>query len=137
MGKNISNITETEKIAKNFAGNLNTGDVVFLYGNLGAGKTTFVKYILENYGYNGNVVSPTFVLEKKYKTENKQFYHLDLYRIKSADLNLLEFLNEKDKFGIYLIEWPELIEGIIKPDYKVYFEIVGENLRNIQIEKNV
>lgn len=137
MAKNVGNITDTKKLAKGFSKKLKAGDVVFLYGNLGAGKTTFVQCILESWGHVGKVVSPTFVLEKRYKTKDIMFYHLDLYRIKSNDLRSLEFLNERDRFGVYLIEWPEIIEDIIKPDYKVYLEIVEENLRNIKIDKNV
>jgi len=104
-----------------------------LYGELGAGKTAFIKYVMESLGYKGNVVSPTFVLERRYKTNNFIVYHLDLYRIKTVDLSLLEFLNDKDKNGVYFIEWPEIIEGIIIPNYKIYIKVVSENLRDIKI----
>ena len=133
MGKNIGNIKYTKKLASDFAKSLKKGDVVFLYGELGAGKTAFIKYVMESLGYKGNVVSPTFVLERRYKTNNFIVYHLDLYRIKTVDLSLLEFLNDKDKNGVYFIEWPEIIEGIIIPNYKIYIKVVSENLRDIKI----
>jgi len=133
MEKNIGNIKHTKKIAADFSKSLKKGDVVFLYGELGAGKTTFTKYVMEDLGYKGNVVSPTFVLERRYKTNNFTVYHLDLYRINTADLSLLQFLNDKDENGVYFIEWPEIIEGIIIPNYKTYIKVVSENLRNIKI----
>jgi len=133
MAKSNGSISNTKKVAISLAKILKQGDVVFLYGTLGAGKTTFTKYLLESFGYSGNVQSPTFVVERQYNINDFKFYHLDLYRIKKNSLDLLEFLNEKDTEGIYIIEWPEVIEDIIKPDYKIYFKIVDEKLRDIKV----
>ena len=133
MAKSSGSISNTKKVANKFASTLNKGDVVFLYGSLGAGKTTFTKYVLKYFGYQETVQSPTFVLERIYKINDLCVYHLDLYRIKKKDLHLLEFLNEKDKNGIYLIEWPELVEDIIQPNYKVYLKLVSEKLRSIEV----
>jgi len=137
MEKSIGNISNTKEVAKKLSNILKQGDVVFLYGTLGAGKTTFTKLLLEYFGFKGSVTSPTFVLERQYLADDKRFYHLDLYRLKKSDLNSLVFINERDKNGIYLVEWPELIEGIIKPDYKIYLSVLSEKERSIEVINNV
>lgn len=88
--------------------------VITLKGDLGSGKTVFVKGFLKSLGVKKSVQSPTFVLVKRYhipKTE-KSAFHIDLYRMKSkkelAPLRFGDIL--KDKNGIVLIEWPELLE---------------------------
>ncbi|MDD2487595.1 MAG: tRNA (adenosine(37)-N6)-threonylcarbamoyltransferase complex ATPase subunit type 1 TsaE [Candidatus Gracilibacteria bacterium] len=105
---------------KNLELEINKGDIIFLYGDLGAGKTSFIQNILNNrFGIEEKIKSPTYVHYKKY-LEN--IYHFDLYRFEEYD----EFVNVggeeilDDKENISFIEWPELIEEYYKPKYRIY-----------------
>ena len=111
----ISSEKQTEELAKKIQEKLRVGHVVFLYGETGVGKTTFVKYLINHYQKKNKenlseVTSPTFNLLNEYKIGKMQINHYDLYRIKSSreliNLNLFEdYLN-----SITLIEWPQIIE---------------------------
>lgn len=129
--------TETEKLASQLAANLNPGDVLALYGELGSGKTTFTKYLVKHLGIPATVQSPTFVIARQYKGGTgsiKKVSHLDLYRINSTDeareLDLEEFLNDKD--AVTLIEWPEIIEDDLPPHtIKILFSYANNNEERI------
>ncbi|OGE12951.1 tRNA (adenosine(37)-N6)-threonylcarbamoyltransferase complex ATPase subunit type 1 TsaE, partial [Candidatus Curtissbacteria bacterium RIFOXYB2_FULL_41_10] len=71
---------QTQKIAQNFAKNLKGGDTVALYGDLGSGKTVFVKGLAKGLGIKRRITSPTFVFVKSYKISKGFFHHVDLYR---------------------------------------------------------
>ena len=129
------NDKETKEVAKNLASEiLNKGPgkramILALRGNLGAGKTTFTQGFAKGLGIKGKILSPTFVILKKYKirktthyplqTKNYEyFYHIDCYRLNSKkDLEVLGFkeiiLNPKN---IIAIEWPEKVKGILPKD---------------------
>jgi len=126
-------IDKTKEIAKDFSKNLVAGDIVFLYGELGSSKTTFTGFVANNLGFTGQVQSPTFVLERIYETKDYNLHHIDLYRMNREDLSLLEFINELDKKAVYFIEWPEVIEDIIKPTKIIKFEHISEYSRKIII----
>ena len=111
----ISIEKKTQKLAQKFQGKLKIGDVVFLEGEMGVGKTTFIKYLI-NYFQKKNkiklseVTSPTFNLLNEYKINRIQIYHYDLFRIKTfKDLKNLDlFANNSN--SITLIEWPQIIQ---------------------------
>jgi tRNA threonylcarbamoyladenosine biosynthesis protein TsaE len=137
------NVEETAEIASNFSKNLKSGNgcaaIVGLYGELGSGKTTFMKYMAESFGVKETIQSPTFVIEKIYELENKNFQHLihiDAYRIEKEEemLNLGWKEIIADAKNLICIEWPERISGIMPAHTKIFFEHVSENERKIKIE---
>ncbi|NLX01079.1 MAG: tRNA (adenosine(37)-N6)-threonylcarbamoyltransferase complex ATPase subunit type 1 TsaE [Syntrophomonadaceae bacterium] len=106
---------------------LEKNDVVYLIGELGAGKTTLVRGIARGLGYTGRVTSPTFTLMNIYAADIKIF-HFDFYRLQGndlADLGLEEYL-EKD--GLSLIEWPQVADNLLPPEaLLVNIELVEED----------
>ena len=101
---------ETEEIGARFAGTLRPGDVIALEGELGAGKTAFVRGVLRGFGYRGRVTSPTFAVANEYETEHAAVVHCDMYRILSPDaLYDIGFEEYLDGRRILLIEWSENI----------------------------
>ena len=104
----------TKELAKEFTKYLKGGEFVFLYGEMGVGKTTFVKYFINEYQKINNltqteITSPTFSLLNEYQVKNIRIKHYDLFRINSkGDINNLDIF-EKDNKLITLIEWPQLI----------------------------
>ena len=104
----------TKELAKEFTKYLKGGEFVFLYGEMGVGKTTFVKYFINEYQKINNltqteITSPTFSLLNEYQVKEIRIKHYDLFRInRKEDINNLDIF-EKDNKLITLIEWPQLI----------------------------
>ena len=104
----------TKELAKEFTKYLKGGEFVFLYGEMGVGKTTFVKYFINEYQKINNLIqteitSPTFSLLNEYQLKDMRIKHYDLFRInRKEDINNLDIF-EKDNKLITLIEWPQLI----------------------------
>ena len=104
----------TKELAKEFTKYLKGGEFVFLYGEMGVGKTTFVKYFINEYQKINNltqteITSPTFSLLNEYQVKDIRIKHYDLFRInRKKDINNLDIF-EKDNKLITLIEWPQLI----------------------------
>ena len=104
----------TKELAKEFTKYLKGGEFVFLYGEMGVGKTTFVKYFINEYQKINNltqteIVSPTFSLLNEYQVKGIKIKHYDLFRInRKEDINNLDIF-ERDNNLITLIEWPQLI----------------------------
>ncbi len=111
---NISSEKLTKELAKEFTKHLKGGEFVFLYGEMGVGKTTFVKYFINEYQKINNlaqteITSPTFSLLNEYQVKDIRIKHFDLFRInRKKDVNNLDIF-EKDNKLITLIEWPQLI----------------------------
>ncbi len=108
--------------------------LIFLQGELGAGKTTLTRGVLRALGYRGAVKSPTYTLVEPYQLGEKKLYHFDLYRM--ADPEELEFMGFRDYLeeGDYcLVEWPNRGEGILPgPDLQLTLEVAGLS-RDIEI----
>jgi tRNA threonylcarbamoyladenosine biosynthesis protein TsaE len=137
----LKSSTETKHFAKKFAKKLKPGDVLALFGSLGAGKTTFIQGLAQGLGFKGRVFSPTFIFVRPYKIEGpsiKTLYHIDLYRLeRSTDLRNIgieEFLSDKE--AVSAIEWPEKIEHLLpKKTIKIRIETVGESKRKITLSE--
>ena len=98
--------------------------IIFLSGNIGVGKTTFVKYYVKNLDSEKNAYSPTFSLINEYVLSNQKIYHYDLYRINSyRELQEIGIDYSLDSNGIHFIEWPNnFIEELPSPDIHVNFK---------------
>ena len=128
----ISAENNTAKLAKKFTKYLKKGDVVFLYGDIGVGKTTFVRHIINNFQNNNNLLlsevpSPTFNLLNEYEIKDLIIQHYDLFRLKNVDETKNIGLLENKTEVITLVEWPEKIENKQEKTIELRFEY-GENL---------
>ena len=136
MPKNITDSAEsTMRLGARFGKALEPGDVVFLKGGLGTGKTTFVKGVAKGWGIKSIVRSSSFVLVSEYKGRNSKIYHIDLYRLKGnrdfENLGLEEFLFGND---ICFVEWADRLDNIpLRSGYIVEFKWLGDNKRQIKI----
>ncbi len=118
---------ETFSFAKDFAKSLQPGEIICMYGDLGAGKTLFAKGVAEGLGVEDHVSSPTFTIVNEYEGA-LPFYHFDVYRISDPDemyeTGFEDYINGE---GVCLIEWAELIEEIIPTPYKKITILKGED----------
>jgi tRNA threonylcarbamoyladenosine biosynthesis protein TsaE len=124
-----SSARETQDLARRFAGRLRRGEIVTLRGELGTGKTVFVKGVCEAFGAHGRVSSPSFVILNRYDGKDATgkellIYHLDLYRVRSLDeiydLGYEEFFYGD---GITLIEWAEQLGELLPMErYDVHLD---------------
>ncbi len=129
-----TSVRETYEIAASLAACLQPGDIVCLHGDLGAGKTHFVKGIAASFGINPDTVSsPTFTLIHEYREGQVPVFHFDFYRLKSEeealDIGAEEYFYSD---GICFVEWPEKALGIIPKD-ALWIDIkhMGDNQRQI------
>ena len=118
---------ELETVGSELSKSLNVGDIVFLEGELGAGKTTVSRGILRGFGYRGIVASPTYTLLELYELTVHRVAHFDLYRITAArDLEAIGFRDYLDGQTICLIEWPENgAEYLPIPTLRINLEYAG------------
>ena len=128
---------ETEKIAFELASQLPVGTILTLDGDLGAGKTVFARGFARGLGITEAVSSPTYTIAQEYLLpDNRRLYHLDLYRITSAEAGLAfgvdEFFNDPRAYA--LVEWPERVGNVI-PDsaIKIFIRHLDENSREITL----
>jgi tRNA threonylcarbamoyladenosine biosynthesis protein TsaE len=125
---------ETAAVARAIAGGLRAGDVLLLSGNLGAGKTAFVRGLAEGLGIDPREVSsPTFTLVHEYRGGRLTLYHVDLYRLDRAatdDLGLEE-MGVAD--GVLAIEWPDRLTHSLAAATRVDIQIIDDTTRRITI----
>lgn len=141
LEKNISVTTSSEEetllFGKTLAALIEQGDIICLYGNLGAGKTCLVKGIAEGLGIKPELVnSPTFTLIHEYHGSNMTVYHFDAYRLKSVS-EALEIGAEEYLFGdgVSLVEWPEKLGNLIPPSaIRIQIEKAGATLRTFEVK---
>lgn len=113
---------ETRKLGSEFSAALGENDIAAFYGELGSGKTQFIKGICSSLGVKDVVNSPTFIIVNEYSYgTGKKIYHFDLYRMKTTDevleMGFEDYLNK----GLILIEWPGLVENILPENLKKVF----------------
>lgn len=125
-------------LSSKIAANLTKGDVLFLTGDLGVGKTTISRFIINYFLPNEDVYSPTFSLVNEYQCSTFNIYHADFFRLKTIDeiyeIGILEMAMD----NVSIIEWPELVYNILSFSLHVNIQYSSkeENKRNITMQCN-
>ena len=123
----LKSLKDTQNFSKNISKIISAGDIIFLYGEIGAGKTTFARFFInylesKNGIKNSDVLSPTFNIVYDYDVGNLKILHYDLYRLKNykdiSQLGMFETSND----SIKIVEWPELIESKPKDRVDIQFQ---------------
>ncbi|BBN80616.1 tRNA (adenosine(37)-N6)-threonylcarbamoyltransferase complex ATPase subunit type 1 TsaE [Pseudoalteromonas sp. A25] len=137
FSQHLADEAQTVAMGERLCKYIRNGAVLFLHGDLGAGKTTLSRGIVQGMGHTGKVKSPTYTLVEPYELENVSIYHFDLYRL--GDPEELEYMGIRDYFSpdaICIIEWPQKGEGFIPtPDLNVEMAYDGEQ-RTITVTAN-
>jgi tRNA threonylcarbamoyladenosine biosynthesis protein TsaE len=128
MAEFVVDLEGLKGLAKKIAERLRGDEVIFLKGDLGAGKTTFTRFLVEALKPTEDIVvrSPTFAVMNVYPTEKGEVYHLDLYRVKNFDVT--DYLGS----GILVVEWADYLRDV-EPDVVIEFETVDENRRRVRV----
>ena len=137
LSLHLADENATIALAQRLAARLKPGMVIYLRGDLGAGKTTLVRGMLNALGYGGRVKSPTYTLVEPYHAAGLDLRHFDLYRLRDEDeWEAAGFRDEFDGQNIFFIEWPENAQGLIPhADMEIAFEILEQG-RNTEIHAN-
>ena len=127
--------TETQNLAREFASTLHAGDVLLLSGDLGAGKTTFVRGLAEGLGIDpGDVSSPTFTLLHEYRGGRLTLYHAELYRLDKTATDDLGLEETGVRDGVLAIEWPDRLSHDLAGARVIRFDVVEDVSRRITID---
>ena len=121
-------VEDTLYLAQNMESEKFPGMVICLNGDLGSGKTVFVKGFASALGIEDNITSPTFTIVKEYLNGEMPLYHMDVYRIDdNEDFGVEDYFNKE---GVCIIEWSEMIEDRLPAErLEIYFKIIDENTR--------
>ena len=123
----LKSLEDTQNFSKNISKIISSGDIIFLYGEIGVGKTTFVRFFINHLESkkgikNSDVLSPTFNIVYDYDVGNIKILHYDLYRLKNyKDISQLGMFETSDD-SIKIVEWPELIESKPKNRVDIQFQ---------------
>lgn len=141
-----NNAQETKEFGRKIGLNLSRGKIILLNGDLGSGKTTFVQGLAKGLGIKKTIISPTFLVFKRYEINKKNlnwFYHIDLYRLEEKNilqelekLGLLDFI--EDENSVFVIEWASKAKSFYKEKslMEISFEYLDEEKRNIKISES-
>ena len=135
----LKSLEDTKKFSEKISKIINKGDIIFLYGEIGTGKTTFVRFFVNHLEDNNKtkkseILSPTFNIVYNYEVGKKKILHYDLYRLKNYnDISQLGMFETSDD-SIKIIEWPELIKPKPKDRVDIFFRYAKLlNSREIKI----
>ena len=135
----LKSLEDTQKFSKNISEIIKPGDIIFLFGEIGVGKTTFVRFFInylerKNKIRSSNVLSPTFNIVYDYDIRDIKILHYDLYRLKNyKDISQLGMF-ETSKDYITIVEWPELIETKPENRIDIFFQYSKSmNSRKVEI----
>lgn len=131
-------VEQTEAIAAELSASLRGGECVALHGNLGAGKTQFVRGLVRGLGASPrSVSSPTFVLLNVYPGGRLTVFHLDAYRVSGADdFETIGFPELLEQGGVVVVEWPERVSSLLPPqNISVSIQPTGPTTRRIEIRQ--
>ena len=128
---------ETQKIGEGIAEKIKDGGVICLYGDLGAGKTTLTQGIAKGLGIEKTIISPTFILMRRYEVGERFLYHIDLYRLNDSEevkgLGIEEIVGDGE--NIVIIEWPEkIVSSLPRQRIEVKLNALSETEREIAYE---
>ena len=141
LSNQILDLRDLEKLSTNLCKDISVGDIYLFQGELGAGKTTFVRllinnlYVLNNLPKPSSITSPTFPILITYELNSSQIYHYDLYRVKSLkELEELDFFENLNN-NITFIEWPEMLISLPlnKNHYLINLDMISKTKRKINI----
>ena len=144
LNNQILDLHELEKLATNLSKDISVGNIYLFQGDLGAGKTTFVRllinnlYVLNNLPKPPSITSPTFPILITYELNSSQIYHYDLYRLKNLmELEELDFFENLNN-NITFIEWPEMLINLPlnKKHFLININMISETKRKINISFN-
>ena len=123
----LKSLEDTKNFSKNISKIIKSGDIIFLHGEIGVGKTTFVRFLINHIESksrikNSDILSPTFNIVYDYDVGNIKIIHYDLFRLKSyKDISQLGIF-ETSQESIKIVEWPELIKTKPKDRIDIFFE---------------
>ena len=144
LSNQILDLRELEKLSTNLCKDISVGGIYLFQGELGAGKTTFIRllinnlFVLNNLPKPSSITSPTFPILITYELNSLQIYHYDLYRVKSLkELEELDFFENLNN-NITFIEWPEILINLPlnEKHYLINLDIISETKRKIKISFN-
>ena len=137
---NLSSEKQTEELANKFLKKISPGNIVFLYGEIGVGKTTFIRYLINGFQKANKqkiteITSPTFNLLNEYQINHIKINHYDLFRLKSEEeIRNLDLFEDSSNI-ITLIEWPQIIKKKPKNLIELNFEYGKDHQeRSVQIK---
>ena len=144
LSNQILDLRELEKFTTNLSKDISFGDIYLFQGELGAGKTTYIRFLINNLHLLNNlpkptsIISPTYPILITYELNSTQIYHYDLYRVKSLkELEELDFFENLNN-NITFIEWPEILINLPlnKKHYLINLDMISETKRKINISFN-
>ncbi len=137
MNVPVKSLDELRSAAEKLVSFAGTDKIFLFYGDMGTGKTTFIKSLCECLGAKGNVTSPTFSIVNEYQGDTAKIYHFDFYRLKKQDEALDMGYEEYFYSGDHcFIEWPEKIAGLLPEHYiRVDIQVLSNNQRMLTFAK--